>query len=70
MEYEIKREAMRNSEKKYLLLDSTKYGKSALLTYAHLGDMDKVIVDEEMNPGLKELCDRYNVKLEKVKADE
>ncbi|MBO5177603.1 MAG: DeoR/GlpR transcriptional regulator [Lachnospiraceae bacterium] len=70
LEYEIKREAMRNSEKKYLLLDSTKYGKSALLTYAHLGDMDKVIVDEEMNPGLKELCDRYNVKLEKVKADE
>ena len=63
LEYEIKREAMRNSEKKYLLLDSTKYGKSALLTYAHLGDMDKVIVDEEMNPGLKELCDRYNVKL-------
>ena len=70
LEYEIKREAMRNSEKKYLLLDSTKYGKSALLTYAHLGDMDKVIVDEEMNPGLKELCDRYNVKLEKVKAEE
>ena len=70
LEYEIKREAMRNSEKKYLLLDSSKYGKSALLTYAHLGDMDRVIADTEMSPELEVLCERYNVKLEKVKAEE
>jgi len=70
LEYEIKKEAMRNSEKKYLLLDSSKYGKSALLTYAHLGDMDRVIVDSEMNFKLEELCERYNVQLEKVKAEE
>ena len=70
LEYEIKREAIRNSEKKYLLLDSSKYGKSALLTYAHLSDMDRVIADDEMNPGLQELCDKYNVKLEKIKAME
>jgi len=70
LEYEIKREAMRNSDKKYLLLDSSKYRKSALLTYAHLSDMDRVIVDENMNPGLEELCIKYNVKLERVKSVE
>lgn len=70
LEYEIKREAMRNSEHKYLLLDSSKYGKSALLTYAHIADMDKVIADKEMNPGLKELCAKYNVALEKVNIEE
>ncbi len=62
LEYEIKREAMQNSEHKYLLLDSSKYGKSALLTYAHIGDMEMVIADEEMGDGLNDLCDRYNVK--------
>lgn len=69
LEYEIKREAMRNSEHKYLLLDSSKYGRSALLTYAHLDDMEKVITDEELNPGLKELCDRYNVAMEIVSIE-
>lgn len=70
LEYEIKREAMRNSEKKYLLLDSSKYGKSALLTYAHVRDMDRVIADEEMNPLLKNICEQYNVALEVVSVKE
>lgn len=70
LEYEIKREAMRNSEKKFLLLDSSKYGKSALLTYAHLGDMDRVIADEEMPVALSELCERYNAPVIKVKIED
>ena len=70
LEYEIKREAMRNSQKKYLLLDSSKYGKSALLTFAHIKEMDRVIVDEEMDTGLFELCAKHNVKLERAKAEE
>ncbi len=70
LEYEIKREAMQNSEHKYLLLDSSKYGKSALMTYAHIADMDKVIADENINSALQELCKKYNVKLEKIKIEE
>lgn len=70
LEYEIKREAMQNSEIKYLLLDSSKFGKSALLTYAHLSDMDKVIADKEMDPGLKELCSKHNVALETITIEE
>lgn len=70
LEYEIKQEAMRNSEHKYLLLDSSKYGKSALLTYAHIADMDRVLVDTEAGEGLKKLCNEYNVKLDIVKVEE
>lgn len=69
LEYEIKREAMQNSEHKYLLLDASKYGRSALLTYAHLSDMEQVIADEYMSSDLKELCDRYNVKYQEVKIE-
>ena len=70
LEYEIKREAMRNSDRKYLLLDSSKYGRSALLTYSHLSEMDKILVDEEISDELPELCEKYNVKLMKIEVEE
>ena len=70
LEYEIKREAMQHSIHKYLLLDSSKYGKSALLTYAHISDMERVIADEETNHAINELCERYGVFLERVKIEE
>ncbi len=70
LEYEVKKEAMHNSEHKYLLLDSSKYGKSALLTYAHLSDMEKVIADEEISKEFDPLCEKHNVVLERVKIEE
>lgn len=70
LEYEIKREAMKNSEHAYLLLDSGKFGKSALLTFAHISDMERVIVDEEMGQELQTLCERFNVAVTKVKTEE
>lgn len=70
LEYEIKREAMRNSDQKYLLMDSTKFGRSALLTYSHLSDMDRVLVDEDISDALPELCEKYNVKVMKIKVEE
>lgn len=70
LEYEIKREAMENSEHRYLLLDASKYGKSALMTYAHISDMELVIADEKMSPDFKELCKKFNVRYETVKAEE
>lgn len=69
LEYEIKREAMQNSEHKYLLLDSSKFGKSALLTYAHISDMEQVIADVEINEEIKELCEKHNVVLTTVRIE-
>lgn len=70
LEYEIKREAMNNSEHSYLLLDSSKYGKSALLTFAHISDMERVFVDEEAGTPLLSICERYNVNVTKVNVTE
>lgn len=70
LEYEIKKEALQNSHHKYLLLDSSKYGKSALLTFAHIDDMDMVFADEDMNPELQELCERHGVKYQKITVEE
>ena len=70
LEYEIKGEAMINSLHKFLLMDSGKYGKSALLTYAHIEDMERVITDEKIGAGLQELCKRNNVALDVVPIEE
>lgn len=63
LEFEIKKTALRKSEEAYLLIDATKYGKSALLTYANLEDMKGIIVDNEAPRELQELCDAQNVEL-------
>jgi len=70
LEYEIKREALKNSEHKYLLMDSSKYGKSALLTFAHLSDMELVITDAEADAGLEEICKKYGITMDKVTVSE
>ncbi len=70
MEYEIKKAALAGSEHKYLLLDSSKFGKSALLTFAGISDMERVIVDAAMNPALLELCARNNVAVDRTEQEE
>ena len=47
-------------------MDSSKYGKSALLTYAHVSEMEKLVVAGDVLPELKELCLRNSVEVEKV----
>ena len=45
LEYELKITAMERSASSYLLLDSGKFGQTALLTYASLDKFDGVITD-------------------------
>ncbi|HIX14582.1 MAG TPA: DeoR/GlpR family DNA-binding transcription regulator [Candidatus Hungatella pullicola] len=61
LEFEIKKAAIHSSSKSYLVMDSTKFGKSALMSYAHLKDMDKVISDENMPPEFLKLCSQMGV---------
>ncbi len=61
LEYEIKKAAIAVSAKSYLMIDSSKYGKSGMLTYADTAEMDKVIVDENVNPNLLALLEKRNV---------
>jgi DeoR family myo-inositol catabolism operon transcriptional repressor len=63
LEYEIKKAALASSNEAYLLIDSSKFGKSALLNYANLSEMSKVIVDSNAGSGLFQLCEKNNVEV-------
>jgi len=63
LEYEIKKAAIANSKEVYLLVDSSKFGKSAMLSYANISEMSKVIVDNNIESGLLELCEKKNVEV-------
>lgn len=63
LEYEIKKAALAFSKEVHLLIDSSKYGKSALLNYANISEMSKVIVDHNVGQGLLQLCEKNNVEV-------
>jgi len=69
-EFEIKRAALENSNYAYLLVDSSKCGKSSLLTYASITDMAQIIVDDEVEKEFIDLCAQNNVELQLVKVEE
>jgi len=70
LEFEVKRAALENSSHVYLLIDSSKFGKSSLLTYANITDMEKIIADSEIDRALVELCAQNNVELTLVDTEE
>jgi len=63
LEFEIKKAAIANSKEVYLMIDSDKYGKSALLTYATVLEFDMVVTDHAADPELIELCNKNEVKI-------
>lgn len=63
LEYEVKKAAIENSDEVYLLIDSSKFGKSAMLTYANITGMSKVIVDDQAGEDLLGLCEKKNVEV-------
>ena len=65
-EYEVKRTAVARCQKSYLLVDSTKYGKTALLSYGVLEQMQSVITDHGMPQEFIALCRQKKVTVEQV----
>ena len=65
-EYELKRMAAAHSQKAYLLVDSTKYGKTPLLVYGSVDQMHEIITDTQIPMELVELCRQKNVQLSRV----
>ena len=68
MEYDIKRAVIEKSTKTYLLIDSTKFGKVSLITFASIGDFDAVITDKMPAQEYVDLLKENNVEL--IIADE
>lgn len=63
LEYEIKRQAIQQSETRYLLCDSSKYGNNSLMSYADISDINCLITDEDCPQELAELCRIKDVQL-------
>lgn len=66
LECEVKRVAMEKSVKRYLLADSSKFGKTALMSYGSLDMMEMVITDENIPLFFEQLCKEKETKVVKV----
>ena len=60
-EYELKRTALAHSRCSFLLLDATKYGRTALLSYGRVDQMTGVVTDKEMPAAFRALCEKHGV---------
>lgn len=63
IEYEIKRNALLQSQAGYLLVDSSKFGAMGLMAYAKLEQMTAVITDSGCPQALADYCRRHGVTL-------
>lgn len=61
-EVQVKKAVLQHSEKKYLLVDSSKFGKLGLMSYCGIEEMDMIITNEIVD-------DEYNKLFEEAKTD-
>lgn len=69
LEFEIKGSAIKNSVHSYLLVDSSKFGRTSLMRYANLAQMERIITDEGVSGTYLELCRQANVEVMIAEAD-
>lgn len=63
LELEVKQAAVRHCKQKYLLVDSSKFGRAALVNYATLEQMDRVITDLGLKEGYGDMCRRHGIEV-------
>lgn len=61
LEFEVKKAVLSHSAKKYLLVDSSKYGRSSLLNYAKIQDVNGVFTDFHIDHKFVEFCNQNKV---------
>lgn len=61
LEYEIKKTIAGKAQEIYLLVDSSKLGKSTLLTYAPLEDVDGLITNAELPEDYRRFCEEHGI---------
>lgn len=66
VECEIKKTAVQQSRKRYLLVDSGKFEESSLLSYGQLSQMSGVFSDRNMPKKAMRYCETMGIKLEIV----
>ncbi len=63
LEFEVKKAAMAHSAKKYLVADSSKFGRSSLLNFTSLSEMDGFFTDDAIDQKAVAYCSANKVKL-------
>lgn len=61
LEYELKKAAIVHSQKTILLVDSTKYGKTGLVTFSSIDQMATIVTDTSMPIDFIRLCQTRNI---------
>ncbi|MCJ0925880.1 DeoR/GlpR family DNA-binding transcription regulator [Mammaliicoccus sciuri] len=59
----IKQTIIDRSETKFALTDSSKIGKSTLLTYANLKDIDYIITDKQLDNEISDYCLTHEIEI-------
>lgn len=63
IEYELKKQAARQSQHAYLLVDASKFGGAGLMSYGSLESMEEVITDAGCPESVRSFCAAKNVRL-------
>ncbi len=64
LDYEIKRMAVQQSDRRILLCDASKFGATGLMSYASLSEIDQLITDAACPEELRKLCSSCGTLLE------
>jgi len=64
IEYELKKLALRQSQRSFLLVDASKFGGGGLMSYGSLSDMDTVITDPGCPDYARSFCGAHGVSLD------
>lgn len=61
LEYELKRKIAKKTQQLYLLADASKFGKSTLLTYAPLQEVDGIITSRALPEDYRDYCEKHQI---------
>lgn len=59
-EYNIKKAALKKSQKHYLLADSTKFGRASLMTFGDVDQFDYILTEEMPDDAFRSYCKEQN----------
>lgn len=62
-EYEVKKVALEQSRQHYLLVDQSKFNKSALMVYSPLNKIHRIFTDQQPNEKYQKLFNEYKIQI-------
>lgn len=69
-EYSVKKAALKKSQKHYLLADSSKFGKTSLMTYGQISQFDYILTDKLPDDRFRAYCSEQGCNICTPLADE